>query len=95
MNARAHASCALCGHSQEQVNVYRDPFGTALSPGRWPKLTMHSDCFLAYIRACKAAGSAAGPQLVGAVSHERAPGVTTRRDGRSWSLFARIRAISD
>src|SRR5260370_408150 len=27
--------------------IYRDPFGEATAPGRWPTLTMHSDCFLA------------------------------------------------
>jgi hypothetical protein len=53
--AGAHASCALCGHNNGDVKVYRDPFGTAIAPGRWPNLTMHSDCFLAYIRAAKAA----------------------------------------
>jgi hypothetical protein len=50
-----HASCDLCGRSDGELKVYRDPFGTAISPGRWPNLTMHSDCFLAYIRARKAA----------------------------------------
>ncbi len=53
--ARGQASCALCGHSDGQVKVYRDPVGTAIAPGRWPNLTMHFDCFLTYIRACKAA----------------------------------------
>jgi hypothetical protein len=52
---KGRAACALCGHSKGEVKVYRDPFGTAIAPGRWPNLTMHSDCFLAYIRAAKAA----------------------------------------
>lgn len=52
---KARASCDLCGRSDGELKVYRDPFGTAISPGRWPNLTMHSDCFLAYIRARKAA----------------------------------------
>ena len=56
MNVKSHPSCALCGHNNGQVKVYRDPFGTAIAPGRWPNLTMHSDCFLIYIRATKAAG---------------------------------------
>jgi hypothetical protein len=47
---RFAASCAFCGHSHGRVNVYRDPFGTALAPGQWPNLTMHSNCFLAYLR---------------------------------------------
>ena len=52
---KAHASCGFCGHSAGRLKVYRDPFGTAIAPGRWPNLTMHSDCFLTYIRARKAA----------------------------------------
>ena len=79
MNVEAAAPCALCEDSADQVKVYRDPFGTALAPGRWPNLTMHSDCFLTYIRAGKASGL---------VSHE-----CTRRENRGWSLFARRRAI--
>jgi len=47
--------CDLCGRNDRWVRVYRDPFGEASGPGRWPNLTMHSDCFLAYIRARKAA----------------------------------------
>ena len=77
---QGQAACALCGRNNGEVKVYRDPFGTALAPGRWPNLTMHSDCFLTYIRAGKAAGL---------VSHE-----CTRRENRGWSLFARRRAIS-
>jgi hypothetical protein len=49
-----HASCDLCGKGHGELKTYRDPFGTAFAPGRWPNLTMHSDCFLAYIRARKA-----------------------------------------
>jgi hypothetical protein len=52
---KGQASCALCGRNNGEVKVYRDPFGTAIGPGRWPNLTMHSDCFLTYIRAGKAA----------------------------------------
>jgi hypothetical protein len=52
---QGQAACALCGRNNGEVKVYRDPFGTAIAPGRWPNLTMHSDCFLAYIRAAKAA----------------------------------------
>jgi hypothetical protein len=49
------ASCDICGKGNGELKVYRDPFGTAIARGRWPNLTMHSDCFLAYIRARKAA----------------------------------------
>jgi hypothetical protein len=52
---KGQASCALCGRNHGEVKVYRDPFGTALAPGRWPNLTMHSDCFLTYIRVGRAA----------------------------------------
>jgi len=52
---KAHASCALCGQNDGEVKFYRDPFGRAIAPGRWPKLSMHVDCFLTYIRAAKAA----------------------------------------
>ena len=54
-HVKGKASCALCGCSDGELKVYRDPFGTAIGPGRWPNLTMHSDCFLAYIRARKVA----------------------------------------
>jgi len=54
-HVKGQASCALCRRSDGELKVYRDPFGTAIAPGRWPNLTMHSDCFLAYIRARKAA----------------------------------------
>jgi hypothetical protein len=54
-HVKGKASCALCGRGDGELKVYRDPFGTAIAPGRWPNLTMHSECFLAYIRARKAA----------------------------------------
>ena len=54
-HVKGQASCDLCGQSDGELKVYRDPFGTAIAPGRWPNITMHSDCFLAYIRARKAA----------------------------------------
>ena len=41
--------CKHCGDDAGQLKVYRDPFGEALAPGRWPTIAMHSDCFLAYI----------------------------------------------
>jgi hypothetical protein len=46
-------SCQLCGRNAGELKVYRDPFGAPLAPGRWPNLTMHSDCFLTYIKAHK------------------------------------------
>ena len=47
--------CQLCGHHEGCVRVYRDPFGEACGPGRWPNLRMHSDCFLTYIKQHKSA----------------------------------------
>ena len=70
MNVKADAPCALCGHNDGRVKVYRDPFGTAIAPGRWPNLTMHSDCFLTYIRTVKGGGFAVDHPMVGPVSHE-------------------------
>jgi hypothetical protein len=49
MTIRADQSCKRCGHPAGALKVYRDPFGQETAPGRWPTLTMHSDCFLAYI----------------------------------------------
>jgi hypothetical protein len=63
-------SCAFCGLGHGQVRV-RDPFGTALAPGRWPNLTMHADCFLAYLRKCFSAGPLTGQPTLDAVNHER------------------------
>lgn len=70
MNVKPHASCALCGDSDGDIKVYRDPFGTAIAPGRWPALTLHSDCFLTYIRAVKAGRRALDQPVVGPVTHE-------------------------
>ena len=47
--------CDLCGRNDRWVKVYRDPFGEASGPGRWPNLMMHSDCFLTYIKQRKSA----------------------------------------
>jgi hypothetical protein len=44
------ASCQRCGHDAGELKLYRDPFGKTLAPGRWPNLTMHSDCFLTYVK---------------------------------------------
>src|SRR3984893_13821147 len=49
MSIRVEKFCKRCGHIDGPLKVYRDPFGKATAPGRWPTLTMHSDCFLAYI----------------------------------------------
>jgi hypothetical protein len=54
-HVKGQVSCALCGQSDGELKVYRDPFGMAIAPGRWPNLTMHFGCFLAYIRVRKAA----------------------------------------
>ena len=70
MNVKTDSHCALCGHDNGQVKVYRDPFGTAVAPGRWPTLAMHSDCFLTYIRAVKAGGHSVDQPMVGPVTHE-------------------------
>jgi hypothetical protein len=42
-------SCKRCGQTSGPLKIYRDPFAAAIAPGRWPNVTMHSDCFLAYI----------------------------------------------
>ncbi len=43
--------CEQCEHAAGEVKVYRDPFAQQpIAPGRWPRLTIHADCFLAYIR---------------------------------------------
>lgn len=44
------ATCQLCGRTSADLKVYRDPFGAELSPGRWPTLTLHFDCFLEYVK---------------------------------------------
>ena len=49
MKIRIEEFCKCCGHIDGPLKIYRDPFGKATAPGRWPTLTMHSDCFLAYI----------------------------------------------
>ena len=49
MKIRIEEFCKGCGHIDGPLVVYRDPFGEATAPGRWPTLTMHSNCFLAYI----------------------------------------------
>jgi hypothetical protein len=49
MKIRVEEFCKRCGRTQGPLKVYRDPFGKATAPGRWPTFTMHSDCFLAYI----------------------------------------------
>jgi hypothetical protein len=49
MKIRVEEFCKRCGHIDGPLKIYRDPFGEATAPGRWPTLTMHSDCFLAYI----------------------------------------------
>lgn len=48
--------CMRCGRTTDQVKLYRDPFGHPTAPGQWPTLTMHSDCFLAYIGERKSIG---------------------------------------
>jgi hypothetical protein len=63
-------SCAFCEQGHGQVKVYRDPFGTALAPGRWPNLTMHADCFLAYLRKCFSAGPLTSQRTLDAVNPE-------------------------
>ena len=50
MKIRIEEFCKGCGHIDGPLKIYRDPFGEATAPGRWPTLTMHSDCFLAYVR---------------------------------------------
>jgi hypothetical protein len=49
MKNRVEEFCKRCGHIDGPLKIYRDPFGEATAPGRWPTLTMHSDCFLAYL----------------------------------------------
>ena len=49
MKIRVEEFCKRCGRAAGPHKVYRDPFGEETAPGRWPTLTMHSDCFLAYI----------------------------------------------
>ena len=49
MKIRVEEFCKGCGHIDGSLMIYRDPFGLATAPGRWPTVTMHSDCFLAYI----------------------------------------------
>jgi hypothetical protein len=49
MTKRIEQCCKRCGRAAGPLKVYRDPFGQETAPGRWPTLTMHSDCFLAYI----------------------------------------------
>lgn len=49
MTKRVDQCCQRCGDTAGPLKVYRDPFGEETAPGRWPTLTMHSDCFLAYI----------------------------------------------
>ena len=49
MKIRVEKFCKGCGHIDGSLMIYRDPFGLATAPGRWPTVTMHSDCFLAYI----------------------------------------------
>jgi hypothetical protein len=55
--------CKLCGRNDRRVRVYRDPFGETRAPGRWPNLTMHSDCFLTYIKQRKSARQVVDPQM--------------------------------
>jgi hypothetical protein len=49
MKTRVKRSCEGCGQRGGSLKIYRDPFGEAFAPGRWPTLAMHSDCFLLYI----------------------------------------------
>ena len=49
MKTNAEQLCRGCGQRAGGLTIYRDPFGVASAPGRWPTLAMHSDCFLAYI----------------------------------------------
>ena len=49
MKTRVERSCEGCGQRGGSLKIYRDPFGEASAPGRWPTLAMHSDCFLVYI----------------------------------------------
>lgn len=48
--------CQQCGHSDRTIRIYRDPFGAAIAPGRWPTISMHPDCFLAYVAERKSVG---------------------------------------
>jgi hypothetical protein len=56
-------SCALCKGGHGTLTAYRDPFGAVAGPGRWPILTMHTDCFLAYVRAHQAAARGDPPPV--------------------------------
>jgi hypothetical protein len=49
MKTRVTRSCEGCRQRGGSLKVYRDPFGEAFAPGRWPTLAMHSDCFLVYL----------------------------------------------
>lgn len=59
-NGRVRERCERCRSGEGERKRYRDPFAAALSPGRWPTMVMHSDCFLAYIRERKASRVPAG-----------------------------------
>jgi len=50
MRTRVEQCCQACESRFGELKVYRDPFGEESAPGRWPAITMHSECFLAYIR---------------------------------------------
>jgi hypothetical protein len=50
--------CEHCGHIDGPLKLYRDPFGKSTAPGRWPSLTMHSDCFLSYVGERRSVGMA-------------------------------------
>ncbi len=49
MKTMLKRSCEGCGQRGGSLKIYRDPFGEASAPGRWPTLAMHPDCFLVYI----------------------------------------------
>lgn len=58
MRTRVKQSCQACQSRVGELKVYRDPFAEESAPGRWPTITMHSECFLAYIRERKSAAFA-------------------------------------
>jgi hypothetical protein len=54
MKTDGEMPCQQCGHGTAITKVYPDPFGQTSAPGRWPTLTLHFECFLAYIGGRKA-----------------------------------------
>jgi hypothetical protein len=56
----------VCQSRGSELKIYRDPFAEQSAPGRWPAITMHSECFLAYIRDRKSAAVGRQGALPGA-----------------------------